>query len=76
MKACVLSVIFSCILVGCGEHQLCEKRASLAARVAIDLKKAINEGGTLGDLNSANVNTKELIKVDEEIAERKISCKS
>ena len=67
-------VAISLSLIGCGEHELCEKAASLTAKAAINLVNGLKDGGTMGQLQSGANYIKELGEVKEEIELRKISC--
>ncbi len=68
-------IAFSIILVGCAEHELCEKERSLNARSAMSLGKALNPGATSRDFAESAKLLRESVAISEEIKFRKISRK-
>lgn len=68
----IVPVLF---LMGCGEHELCEKQRSAIARMAIGISDFAKPGGTMYDLQKAQRATEEAKDISQEISARNIKCK-
>lgn len=71
----ILMSVFAVLLMGCAEHELCERDRSMSARAAMSLEKILKPGATPSDYAESARLFKESAALGEEIEFRKISCK-